>query len=66
MCFLCRTYTNWDAYITANQSFANIMMARTLYEPLADLSVLRFTWHMHVNILVNLLTYGAHLAFIMR
>lgn len=66
LCVICRTYTSWDAYIATNQLISNIIMMRTLYKALADLSVLKHTWHMHVIILSNLLTCGAHLTFIMR
>lgn len=62
----CRTYTNWDAYLCTNQFVSNLLISRTLLKALADVSVLKYTWHMHLNILLNLITCGAHLAFILR
>jgi hypothetical protein len=62
----CRTYTAWDAYISTNMIISNLIMIRTLFRALADPHVLRFTWHMHVNILLNLVTCAANLLLIIR
>lgn len=65
-CCCHRVYTNWDAYIATNQFISNSLLTRVWWRALADMSVLRYTWHMHVNIVVNLITSGAHVLYIRR
>lgn len=63
---LCRTYTYWDAYISTNMIISNVIMTKMLFRALTDPSVLRYTWHMHVNILLNLVACTANLLLIFR
>lgn len=59
-------YTNWDAYIATNQFISNSLLTRVWWRALADTSVLRYTWHMHVNMALNLITSAAHVLYIRR
>jgi hypothetical protein len=59
-------YTSWDTYLSWNQLIANIIIARSLHKALADWSVLRFTWHMHVTFLINILSTAMNLVLALR
>jgi hypothetical protein len=41
-------------------------MARTLSKALLDVTALKYTWHMHANILINILSCATMLILIKR
>jgi hypothetical protein len=59
-------YTSWDTYLSWNQLIANIIIARSIHKALADLSVIKYTWHMHVTFLLNILSTAINLVLALR
>jgi hypothetical protein len=47
-----RLYTNWDIYVAINQSLGILVVLRTWWEALADMSVLKHSWNIHSNVLL--------------
>lgn len=59
-------YSNWECYTALNRVCANFLMARTLSKALLDMAVLKYTWHMHANILINILSCATMLILFKR
>jgi hypothetical protein len=59
-------YTNWDVYVAINQSLGIIVVLRTWWDALADMSVLKDTWNIHSNVLLWVVLNAITLTLIFR
>lgn len=62
----CRTYTNYDTYISSHLLAMSLLFAVALLKVWTDPTALAQTWHIHVTILMNIVSCAANLKLIMR
>jgi hypothetical protein len=59
-------YTYLDTYIATNMLVCTTVIAKSLSKALLDMSVLQYTWHMHLSILLSMLSCVINLWLILR
>lgn len=62
----CRIYTYLDTYIATNMILCIAVVARSLSKALADPSILKYSWHLHVQIVLSMVSCVANLTVIFR